>query len=311
MKLFITKFFLTIVTAILSINLAHASVALVVPSSPGGGASALAMAFADELTKHINTNVVLEYKTGADGRVAANYLKSVNNVPMLLLSYTSTYVRNTDVIPGRDITPIAFLGKVPLMIVAKADFPYNSIDELLKNSPPDKKYFYGTTGNGSSMHLAMLDMQTTSKKFLFEHIPYRGSSAGMIDLLGGRIDLVVSGAQSIAGHVENGSAKVIGIFGNQPSSIVKSASKPIGYEKLPDAAAVATIYVNSSLDPITVKMLTNGINKTLNSFEFKQRVKAQDVQEYIPTKKTILDQVLTNIQVIDTVIKTHNIEVNQ
>lgn len=306
--LFIRKLFLLVAVAI-SFGTASAEIITVIsPSAAGGGASMMAKSFAFELEKKLGTTVVVDYKTGADGRVAAAHLKNAGDQPVLLLSFTSTYVNNQDVIVGKDVLPIAFLGKVPLVVAARKDFPYDSLQEVLKKSPKNKRYFYGTVGIGSSMHLTMLDVVDVSGRDIFDHVTYKGTSIANIDLLGGRLDMVVGGTASIASFVQNGDMKVLGVFSKSPSSILPN-SEAIGYDRIPSAAAVGTILVNANTKPETVAKLTEAINEIVRSPAWAEVRKIQDIQPYVQTEKTVLDQTLKNIRVLEEIIKKNNIEI--
>jgi len=307
--MFIKRLFLLFAMA--SVFLGHAyaeSMTVVSPSAAGGGASMMAKSLAIELEKRLGMPVVVDYRTGADGRVAAAYLKGQDNQPVMLLSFTSTYVNNHDVIVGKDIIPIAFLGKVPLVVAARKDFPYDSLDELLRNTPPGKRYFYGTVGIGSSMHLTMLDLVDTTKRDIFDHVTYKGTSIANIDVLGGRLDMVVGGSASVLSYVANGDMKVLGVFGKEPSNILPNG-RTIGFGKIPNAAAVGTIFVNANTDPKKIAQLASIIKEIVDSPAWVEVRKSQDLQPYVLTEKTVLSQTLKNIQILEEIIKKNNIEI--
>lgn len=295
--------------AIISFGAVNAeTVRVISPYSAGGGASMLAKSFSIELEKSLGSTVVLDHLTGADGRVAAIHLKNSGDRPILLLSFTSTYVNNQDVIVGKDILPIAFIGKVPLAVIARKDFPYNSMEELLKNTPPGKRYFYGTAGIGSSMHLTMLDLIDSSGRDIFDHVSYKGSSMANIDLLGGRIDLLFGGTVSVASNVKSGDTKVLGVFSSTPSSILPG-SNTVGYDRVPSASAVGTIFVNADTKPETVARLTAVINDIVKSAAWDEVRKSQDIHPYVQKEKTVLLQTLKNIKTLEEIIKKNNIEI--
>ena len=180
-------------------------VRLFVGYSAGGGMDAVARLIAPALGAQLGQQVVVENRPGAAGLLAADAVaRSPADGYALLLGESGLLIAQhlqprAGFDPLKDFAPIGGLFNLPLMIVSRPDFaassPRTLIDEL-KAHPG--KYAYATSGVGTVHHLGMEMLKGRSGAFVL-HIPYRGASQIVPDIIGGQVPLgVVSAAAGIA-----------------------------------------------------------------------------------------------------------------
>ncbi len=180
-------------------------VRLFVGYSAGGGMDAVARLIAPALGAQLGQQVVVENRPGAAGLLAAAAVaRSPADGYALLLGESGLLIAQhlqprAGFDPLKDFAPIGGLFNLPLMIVSRPDFaassPRTLIDEL-KAHPG--KYAYATSGVGTVHHLGMEMLKGRSGAFVL-HIPYRGASQIVPDIIGGQVPLgVVSAAAGIA-----------------------------------------------------------------------------------------------------------------
>lgn len=162
--------------------------------------------------------IIYESRPGAYGTVGALSVKRAapDGYTLLQADMTSHAVSASMVSPlpydpVADFTPISLLWEFPSVLVLKKDFPANSLKELIAyaKSKPGGLTF-GSQGSGSGGHLlGAMFQQATGLPMI--HVPYRGPTPAIMDLLAGRVDFVFSSIGSVKGYVEAGTLKMIAI----------------------------------------------------------------------------------------------------
>jgi tripartite-type tricarboxylate transporter receptor subunit TctC len=256
---------------------------LIVPFTPGGSTDILARSIGTELTKAWGQSVVIENIAGAGGSIGADKAaKSPADGYTLLMGHIGTLAVNPSLYPKlpynplKDFAPVAWVARVPNVLVVNASVPAKNVQELvaLAKSKPGQ-LSYGSGGNGSAANLATeyFKMQTQTA---IVHIPYRGTAPAVTDLMGGQIQMLFTGAPAVMGQVKNGQLRALAV------------SSPKRLEALPDLPTVAEAgYKNFEADqwygvvapagtPRDIVMkLNQQINIALNSPELKKRLSTE------------------------------------
>ncbi|MDO8300078.1 tripartite tricarboxylate transporter substrate binding protein [Lacisediminimonas sp.] len=194
--------------------------------APGGGTDVIARLLASELTGKWSQQVVVENKTGAGGMIAAQQV--VNSSPdghALLIAYTPEVSLNKLVYkqmqydPLTDLQPIALATSAPLYLVAGPKSKVTTYAQLVELKKTNASISYGSPGIGGQQHLAgeLLKIQTGMNLI---HVPYRGTSQAVADLLGGQIDLLFATAPSIIGHIRAGTLKPLLVTSNSRDAML-------------------------------------------------------------------------------------------
>lgn len=193
------------------------AIRLVVGFAPGGAADELARSLADRLSTRLKQAVVIENKPGAASTLAADV---VGNAPAdgytLLFGTTSMVIaRHLQGRASADISrfaPVAAVAVSPLVIAVNPKFPGQTPQSFvreIRNQPA--KYFYATSGVGTLQHLGM----ETLKKQLdlkVDHVPYKGASQLLPDLISGQIPIALLSASAAAEHAAAGKLVVVGLL---------------------------------------------------------------------------------------------------
>ncbi|WP_024813669.1 tripartite tricarboxylate transporter substrate binding protein [Acidovorax sp. JHL-3] len=169
-------------------------VTIVVGFSAGGPTDVVARILADNLTTQFKQSFVVDNKAGASGGVAAMQVKqAAPDGYTLMFGSSSTLsiiptLQKTGYDPLLDFTAIGLVASYPYFLVAPASSNITSLDELLKQGrSSSSRLSYGSAGNGAVNHLAS-EWFKHEAKIDAVHIPYKGDSAAVTDLVAGRLD---------------------------------------------------------------------------------------------------------------------------
>ena len=199
---------------------------LVVPFAPGGGNDSVARVVAAKLTEKFGQQVFIDNKPGAGGSLGADFsAKSVADGYTLFLGGIGSLAINPSMNkslpynPIRDFEPIILLAEAPLVVVVNPKLPVNSIQQLndyLKAHPNEVNY--ASNGNGSSAQLAAMMFESMAKVQMV-HVPYKGLSPAMTDLLSGQVQLMFSSIVAITQMVNTQRLKAIAVTSKKRSSL--------------------------------------------------------------------------------------------
>lgn len=198
-------------------NYPNKPVRIIVPYLPGAITDTLPRLVADKLRDEWNQPVVVENRPGANGRIGTEavarsapdgYTLAVGIVDTMV---TAPYlVKNMPYDPARDFAPITILAQQSYVLVARQDMPFTTVADLVRAAKANPgKLRFGSWGPGSAAHLSM-EMLKAAGGFDLEHIPYKGSAAMTLGLLGGEIDVTFSGYSAVLSHYKAGKVKVLG-----------------------------------------------------------------------------------------------------
>ena len=193
-------------------------VKIIVSYSPGGFTDTLARIIGQELGKRWNQPVVVENKPGAGGNIGAEFAaRSPADGYTLFLAATPTHAvnpslyRNLTFDPVKDFEPVILLAATPNLLVANPGVPVNSVKELValaKASPA--RFNYGSTGTGSSVHLQG-ELFKSAMGIQMTHVPYKGSSQALTDLLSGAVQVMFDNYLFQLPHVKAGKVRALAI----------------------------------------------------------------------------------------------------
>ena len=192
-------------------------VRIVVPSAPGGSTDQLARIMGQKLSEKWGQSVVIENKPGAGLTLGADYVaKQPADGYTILMgalhhSIAPAVYKKLPYDFQRDLTPITVIAVVPNVLIVPEQSPAKSVEELiaLAKSKPGS-LTYGSTGAGTAHHLIgeqfndMAGVQTL-------HVPYKGSGPALIDLMGGRVDIMFDTVASCLPHIKSGKVRALAV----------------------------------------------------------------------------------------------------
>jgi len=252
------------------------AIKLVVGAPPGGTTDTVARSIAQHMAQDLKRTVLVENKPGAGGNIAADYVaKSNPDGSTLLVTFTSfsinaTLYRNLPFDPVRDFTPISMLANVPSVLVARKDFPAQSMPEfvsLVKASPG--KYTMALGAIGSSLHMAGERMKMLAGLDIL-NVPYKGTAPAITDLLGGQVDMMFASSLNALPHMKSGALKALGVTSPQELPQFPGVS-PIGDTiKGFESNAWFALFGPAKLPPQTLAALNAAARKAVATPEFRQ-----------------------------------------
>jgi len=192
-------------------------VTMVVPFAAGGPVDTIARIVGTPMAKTLGQTIVVENVVGASGTLGVGRVaRAAPDGYTLSIGHWGTHVINGAVYPLqydllRDLQPLAMIASNPLMIVANASFPARDLKELigwLKANPG--KASAGTAGSGSATHIGGIYFQNATGT-RFELVPYKGSGPAMLDLVGGRIELMIDQASNSIPQLRGGKIRAYAI----------------------------------------------------------------------------------------------------
>lgn len=206
---------------------AEEPVRLVMPFAAGSSTDAIARILAAGLQVGLKRSVIVDNRTGAAGRLGVQAVKSAApDGNTLLLSpiapmavYPHVYA-DLAYDPLRDFEPVSQIATFDFAVAVGPQVPAKTLDQLvvwLKANPPQATY--GTPGAGTLPHLFAVSFGRTASIEL-RHVPYKGSSAAVNDLLGGHVSLVFSNTGELAALHKDGRIRVLATSGAARSPFV-------------------------------------------------------------------------------------------
>ena len=198
---------------------------LIVPFAPGGGTDSIARDLAKNLTEQLGQTVIVDNRAGGGGAIGAQMVAKAEPDGHTLLFVTSTFITHAatestlsyDVI--KDFTPIAMIGRGPLMVVANSDLGLTSIQDLIKytKARPNGVNFC-SAGQGSINHLSgELFKQKTNLEMT--HVPYKGSGPATLDLLAGRVQIFFATMPTMLQYVKSNKVTLLAMTSDKRSSL--------------------------------------------------------------------------------------------
>ncbi len=249
-------------------------VKLVVGFSVGGGTDTVARSVAKKLSEFWAQPVVIENKAGADGSIATEMVSQSNpdgyTLVMVSNAHTITpFQRKLGYDPVRDFSPVSLIASTPNLLLVHPSLPVKNVKELialLKSQPG--KYSFGSSGTGTSPYLAMelFKIETATQ---INHVPYKGSSQAVVDLLGGHVQLMFGAVPTLEPHVATGKLRAIAV--SSPKRLNAFPDLPTVAESLPgfEAASWYGILAPVGTPFSLVSKIQNDIANALQTSEVK------------------------------------------
>ena len=198
------------------------NIRLIVPYAAGGGTDAMARAMGQVLTSKLGQTVVVENVSAAGGNLATQIAStSLPDGYTILMANQGPIAINPHLIKSFKINtleafdPICLVAITPLVAVIAANSQFKDFRELLAFARANPgKLSYGTAGVGSASHLAAILLNTAAGIDTVA-VPYRGAAPALIDLIGRRIDFMITPLSSLIGAVQSKTVRPIAVAARQ------------------------------------------------------------------------------------------------
>jgi hypothetical protein len=247
-------------------------ITLVVPYAAGSGIDPLARTIAANLAPRLGQPIVIDFKAGAGSAIGSDFAaRSAPNGYTLILTTVALPVlpalyKNLQFDPIKDFTHISKIatGSMALVVNPK-QLPVKTLDELVSRAKAQPgKLNYGSAGNATPHHLGM-EMFKHELGLDIVHVPYKGATGALNDLLGGQIPMAMFPVNVVLPFVRDGRLTVLAVSGRGRSLLAPDAPsfEELGLKNL-DIDVYYFISGPAKLPPEIVGQLNAEIAKTLN-----------------------------------------------
>jgi tripartite-type tricarboxylate transporter receptor subunit TctC len=191
------------------------TIRIIVPFTPGGSNDVVAREIASGLQSNLNQTAVVENKPGGGGVIAYAYVAKSQPDGYLMLITPASFTmgphlsRNAGYNPITEFAPINLVADVPFIMVVPPTLPVRTVQEfiaLAKNTP--NKLTFGSVGVGTPQHLGAELFKLHAGVDLV-HVPFRGATAVLPDLVAGRIDMFIGAVNSLLPLIQEGKLRAI------------------------------------------------------------------------------------------------------
>jgi tripartite-type tricarboxylate transporter receptor subunit TctC len=222
-KIMTGRFFLACIAALASAAASAQDypakpIKLVVGFAAGGPTDVIARVIAQDMATSLGQGVVVENKTGANALIATQEVKRAApdgyTILMTTLSHNVNAILLADQKPYdaiKDFAPISLVSFLPLVMVTRADAPFNSVQDVVQaaKAKPDE-VSYASAGNGGSAHLAAALLETLSGTRM-THVPFRGNAPALTEVMAGRVSFMFYPMVGIADQVAQKRLKALAV----------------------------------------------------------------------------------------------------
>jgi tripartite-type tricarboxylate transporter receptor subunit TctC len=256
---------------------------MIVPFAPGGTNELLARLIGQKFQETWGQPVIPENRPGAGGNIGADAVAKSAADGHTLLFGTNTLTMNPFLVRQipfdvqKDLAPVAMVATTPFIVVVNNDLPVRSIAELIayaKKNPG--KLSYGTPGNGTPHHLGT-EMFKTMAGVDMVHVPYKGSTAALTDVMTGNLQLMWVTINVGMPLVKGGKLRAIAIGEPQRSEVYRDL--PTIAETLPgyDVTAWYAVFAPAGTPPQIVNQLSLELQRIFRLPEVRDRLIPTDV----------------------------------
>ena len=258
------------------------AITLVAPFPAGGSADVVSRLLARKLEEQLGKTVVVENRPGAGSVVGGTYVANAKpDGYTLLLGSNSTFTLNPALLPkmpydaATAFEPIGQVGTVTLALIVNPSVPAQTVAELVAEikAHPDK-YVYGSYGNGTTSNFAGAMFNDATGLNLL-HVPYRGSSPAMADLIGGQIPVAFDTIVASLPQVRNGKIRALAVTSVKRSPFMPEVPSldELGYKGY-EMTSYLTIVAPAGLPADVRKRLVDAMTKLMADPDTQEKMKA-------------------------------------
>lgn len=254
------------------------SVRIIVPFPPGGGTDVVARILGQKLSESWGQQAIIENKPGASGTVGSDLVAKATPDGYTLLLQGTQHAINLSLYKKlpydtlKDFIPVAYVALAPFLLIVNSSIPVSSVAELItyiKKQPNGLDY--GSSGPGGGAHLAG-EIFKTMAGVEMRHIPYKGGSPALTDLLGGQIPMLFDPIPTSIKHTNGGRIKVLAISSGERVSAAPGVPT-VSESGLPgfDVVSWFGLYAPAGTPASIVSKLNADVNKALTLPDVQQK----------------------------------------
>ncbi len=292
---------------------------LIVPFTPGGVTDTSGRLIAEQLSKRLGQQIIVDNRPGASGNIGTQQVAvAAPDGYTLVLGFDGTMVINPhvfDKVPFdtvRDFAPVGKIGDAILLLVAHPNVPAKTLQEVIALSKSQAGGLsYGTSGTGGTPHIAgeLLKLRTGAN---LVHVPYKGGGQAMVDVLGGNIPLVYTAVASGQGQVKAGKLRAIAVSSAQRSSSLPDVPTFIesGISGLNDFEINSWVGVlaPARTPKAIIDKLNSELNAVLNDPEVREKLNIMGISASPGTAEKFAEEIKRDLARYGQVVKAAGIK---
>ena len=290
---------------------------LIVPFPPAGGTDIMSRVVAQKLGDANKWTIVVDNRPGAGGNIGVDAAaKSPPDGYTLVMGQTSNLAINPTLYkdipydPMRDLVPVVLVGEGPIALAVRNESPMKTLADLVATAKAKPGAIsMASPGSGTVAHLSGVRlMQAANVKF--EHIPYKGASAAIPDLLGGNVDFYVSSVPSVQAQVAAGRMRILAVTSKRRSPIFPNV--PTVSETYPgfDAVTWFGILVPAKTPAPIVARLNAEVNKALQDPNVRKAIEKEGGEVIGGTQQQFADLMKSDLAAWAAVVKSSGAKVD-
>ena len=248
----------------------------VVPYAPGALTDVLARALGDRLSTALKQPVLVENRAGAGTLIGAELVAKAPADGYTLLMATSTTLGISPAMyakpaidPVRDFAPVSLVGSVNFFLVTSPSFPVKSVRELIdhvRHHPG--KFNYASSGSGSPHHLFM-EVLKKEQGLDIQHVPYKGSALAVLDLIGGKPEMMFLDFSVAVPNIKGGKITALGTSAGKQSVLMPEVPPISATLAGFDWQAWQGVVTTAGTPPAVVARLNAEMQRFQNTDEFR------------------------------------------
>lgn len=263
-------------------NFPDKPVRIVVPFPPGGGTDLVVRALAAGMATELGQSVIIENKSGAGTVIGTDFVAKSPADGYTLLVGTFAFAVNPSLLAklpfdtNKAFAPVVLISRSPNVLVVRADSPYKSVQDVVRAAQANPgKLTYASQGNGTSAHLAA-ELFNALAKINITHIPYKGASPALTDIVGGQVDLMFATSAGATPLLESGRLRALAV--TTPERSAAFPALPTMIEAgVPEYQATSWygLYAPAGTPSAAIDRLNLAATKVAQADAFKSRVSGE------------------------------------
>ncbi len=287
------------------------TVRVIIPYPPGGGNDIIGRAIADELTRRLGQQFIVDNRPGASTIIGADLAaRAVADGYTLFVASQTTFAiipnlkARVPYDPVRDFDPVSLLATQPYLLVVHPSLPVTSVRQLValaKARPGKIEYASPSIGTGGHLTAELFKIMTGTDML---HIPYRGAGPAVTDLLGGQVSVMFATTSSVHPLVVSGKLRGIAISSAQRSPSLPNVptiaeSSVAGFETIQWVG----MHGPRGIPSVAVERLNVAIAASMKSREFRDRMAAQGYDAEASTPQQLAARIKNELERFGKLIK--------
>ena len=294
-------------------------VTVIVAYAPGGQGDVFARMVSDKLSTLYKQPMVVDNKPGVSGTVGTRIAaKAKNDGYTLFLGQTGEITVNRVLMkdlgydPMKELVPVVLIGNAPLIMLAPADAPYNTVAEFIQMARAKPGEFsYGSVGAGTPGHLSAVALALGAKLNMV-HVPYKGVGPLMSDLMAGRLQAFFSSASAAMPQIKGGKLKALGVTTTRRMSSLPNVPT-VAEAGLPGFSYTlwGGLFAPAGTPADVIERLNRDVNTVLATPELRARLEGDNMAVPKNTPAEFADYVRSEAVKFEKLVKDADLKLEQ